>query len=171
MQCLTPLLLVLLFVLPGFADSYNVFVVNKIIDHHPVFVQLSSNGNPLLHSVDPMGTSLLFEIDNIFSSTLDLQTSVTLTLAGQTVVDGPLDGFICPDPQPCGFGQALPTPYFSKPVQGSVAWTINGNTEAFNFRYTSSPALTPEPGTLFLLGTGLLGIGWRKYRVIGRANR
>jgi hypothetical protein len=29
---------------------------------------------------------------------------------------------------------------------------------------------TPEPTTFLLLGTGLAGIGWRKFRTIGRAN-
>jgi hypothetical protein len=160
----------LLFALPGFADSYNVFVVDKIVNNNQVLLQLTPNGNPLVHSVDPLGTSLTFEIENIFSSTFDLQASVTLTLGGQTIINGPLGGYICPDPQPCNIGVSLNTPFFSKPVQGSVAWTISGQTEKFNFRYTSIPASTPEPTTFLLLGTGLAAVGWCKYRssAVGR---
>ena len=91
---------------------------------------------------------------------------MTLTLAGQTVFDGPVtDGeLICPDPQPCSIGLGPATPFFANPVQGTVVFTVNGKTETFNFRYTSEPALTPEPTTWLLFGTGLAGIGWYKYR-------
>jgi hypothetical protein len=156
-------LAVMLFALPGFADSDNVFVLDRIVNQQQIYVQLTPNGNPLVHSIGP-GSSLNFDIENIFSSTFDLQTSVNLRLAGQTLADGPLEGLICPDPQPCSFAWGLATPSFSKPVQGTIVWTIAGKTETFNFRYTSNRVVTPEPTTWLLLGTGLAAIGWRTYR-------
>jgi hypothetical protein len=83
MKCLS-VLAALLFALPAIADSvpFTVSVVDRVLynPYQQVQIQLTPNGNPLVHSIDPGGTSISFWVANIFSSTFDLQTFMTLTL-------------------------------------------------------------------------------------------
>jgi hypothetical protein len=54
---------------------------------------------------------------------------------------------------------SVPTSYV--PVAGTLTVHFNDEMETFNLHYVSN---APEPGTLLLLGTGLAGIAWRKFR-------
>lgn len=55
------------------------------------------------------------------------------------------------------------------PFLGSLTVNLNGNlTQTYNFQYLIP---VPEPSTFSFLGAGIAGIGWRKFRTIGIANR
>ena len=58
-----------------------------------------------------------------------------------------------------GIGFSVPTTF--TPVSGTLTVHFNDEIETFNFHYLSN---VPEPVTLVLVGTGLVGIGWQKYR-------
>lgn len=153
---------VLLFtVLPSFADSFDVFVLEFRPHGQQLVIQLKPNGNPLLHSV-PNGPpfELEFFVPSFEPVLPENDVSVALFVAGQ-----PLDPFQatfdCPV-VPCGFLVAMVTPGpFKKPVNGVVTVTINGLSETFNFRYTTTTV--PEPASLLLLGSGL-AVTWYKHR-------
>jgi hypothetical protein len=156
--------LLLFAVLPASADSFNVFLFNG---QNQQTIQLTPTGNPLYHSGGPP-----FEIDvevpSFISSVSDPIVSVAITLGGQSLPFFQVDLDNCLAGEDCGFGVAMVTPFFATPVSSVVTVTINDQSETFNFRYSN--ALTPEPNTLLLLGTGVAIIGWRKYNAIRRAN-
>jgi PEP-CTERM motif len=58
-----------------------------------------------------------------------------------------------------GIDFSVPTTF--TPVSGTLTVHFNDEIETFNFHYLSN---VPEPVTLVLVGTGLVGIGWQKYR-------
>ena len=165
MKLLTLAAVLLFAVLPTFADSFNVFVL-EITPHGQVDIQLTPNGNPLVLSFAPKPTShfeLEFFVPSFVPTLGGTALSVTLTLAGQ-VTDTFQTIDDCPPPGPCGFGVALTAAFFPKTVDGVVTVAINDQSETFNFRYSSISTVVPEPTTLMLFGTGLAAVVWRKHR-------
>ena len=101
--------------------------------------------NPFVAN-NPLWTSGGFSF-NLSSVTINTQNAMSLVLLGQGTMTGP-----------AGFDD---TPY-----EWSFSADRTRGVEAFSA--TNATAI-PEPGTISLLGLGLLGLGWSRWRRIGSA--
>ena len=80
--------------------------------------------------------------------------SSTLTIRGSQFAFGPFD-FTCQNTNQCGVLFSFQIPPSYRVTSGSLSVTINGVTNAYNFRYQTT---VPEPATLALMGIGLFSI-------------
>jgi hypothetical protein len=156
MKCLAVLTILLFAALPACADSitFNTFALQE----NPIrFEPLGTGLDPLLAPVVIHGGQRGLVFDTSMGPIGSVVFSSTISLLGVQYTLGPIK-IRCSATCGVGYGFLLPMSY--KMERGTLSLTLNGVTETYDFRF-QSPA--PEPGGVLLLGTGLVGIVWRKY--------
>ena len=151
-------MVILLFVaLPSFADSIicNTFALqDKPLRLEPLGPGLA----PLLAPIVIHGGQRGLVFETSIGPIGSVVFSSTLSVLGLQYT---LDPIRIQCLATCGVGYGFLVPMSHKMVWGTLALTLNGATETYHFQYQSS---VPEPGSLLLLGTGLVAAAWRRYR-------
>ena len=156
MKCVAVLVLLLFVVLPACADS---IVVNTFaLQQNPIRLEALGPGlNPVLAPMVIQGGQRGLVFDTSLGPIGSVVFSSTISLLGMRYTLSPIT-IDCS--ATCGVGYGFLVPMSYKMVRGTLSLTLNGVTETYDFRYQSA---VPEPSAVLLLGTGLGGIGWKKF--------
>jgi hypothetical protein len=161
MKCHGILIILLFVALPACADS---IIVNTFaLQENPIRLEALGPGlDPVLAPMVIHGGQRGLVFDTSLGPIGSVVFSSTINLMGSQYRLDPIT-IQCSATCAVGYGFFVPMSY--KMVRGTLSLTLNGLTETYDFRYQSA---VPEPGGVLLLGTGLIGIGWRKYAASGK---
>ncbi len=84
MKLLTLPAVLLFAVLPAFADSFNVFMLQVAPDGHQTEIPLTPNGNPLIHSFGPP-FEVQVDVPSFVTPIADPIVSVSVILGGKAL--------------------------------------------------------------------------------------
>jgi hypothetical protein len=156
------MLIALLFTTPAFAASMNIYASQQGGTN---LIQMIPGELPLL-TTTYAGTAL----QNTFPTALIFQTNIapvgTFTLAMSLNIGGqqftlPTATYSCTTSPSCFFDSTFVLPTFFHATQGTLTVNVNGSVSTYGFVFQSP---VPEPGTLLLVGTGILAMSSRKQR-------
>jgi len=156
------LLFACLFATPAFAATMNNFASQLGGTN---LVQLTPADSPLLTTTFA-GTSFqsAFPSDLIFVTNVaplgTFTLCYTVTLGAQQFNIATAT-YSCTDPSGCFIDADFVLPSFFHPTAGTLRVSLNGSDFSYGFTFRSP---VPEPTSLILLGTGIVGVAWRKFR-------